>query len=177
MHRIPRTTAVATMIALAVHCCLPALATDGATIEGTVQTPCDPSKVGEVASVQIQPVDGGSATTVPVDPSNGSFALGSVTEGEYELIAIGVDGEPLSLEPMKFTVVGGLNKVFLTMRPPGCDEQEPDRGKQKPRKGKKDGLENWQITLIYFGVVGLVALALDDDDDDDDEQQASPSQP
>jgi hypothetical protein len=44
------------------------------------------------------------------------------------------------------------------------------QGKEKP--AKKDGLEDWQITLIYFGVAGAVAFALDVNED-----QPSPFRP
>jgi hypothetical protein len=197
MYWILRTTAVVTLIALVFHCSLSTLAATGATIEGTVQTPCDPSKVSEVGSVRIQPVSGGAATTVAVDPSTGKFLVSELTEGQYELIAIGADGEPLSPEPQKLLLREGSNKIILSMRPPGCVEQDSDGdgisdefdacpdsppGTEVgadgcPLKGttepvKKKVLEDWKITLIYFGVVGVVAFALGDGEDG-----ASPSRP
>ena len=189
MYWIPRTTAVLTMIAMVFHYSLPTLAAT-ATIEGTVEVPCDPSRVSEVAVVQIRPVSGGSAATVAVDSSTGTFLIEDLTEGEYELIAIDADGQPLSPEPKRLTLLEGSNPVLLSMQPPGCGEQDSDRdgvsdavdscpntppgtavgvdgcpsqGKKKP--GGKGGLKDWHITLIYFGVVGAVIVALDDDED------------
>ncbi len=168
MYSIPRTTAAVTMIALVLHGSLPALAATGATIEGTVQVPSDPSRVSEVASVRIRPVSGGAAATVTVDPSTGAFRGPGLTEGEYELVAIGTDGEPLSPEPKRLLLRNGLNRVALSMQPPGSSDPQ---GAKKPRK--KARLKNWHLTLIYVGVVAVIILALEDDDED----RASPVEP
>ena len=158
MYRISRMSAVVTMIAVVFHCSLPTLAAPEATIEGTVEVPCDPSRIGEVASVQIRPVSGGSTTTVAVDSSTGAFVSPGLAEGEYELIAIGADGKRLSPEPKRLSVHDGLNSVVLSMQPSGCGEQEKT-------PGAKGGLKQWQVTLIYLGVIGAVVFALNDDED------------
>jgi hypothetical protein len=162
MYRILRTTAVVTMIAVVFQCFLPALAATGPTLEGIVQIPCDPSRVSEVASVRMQPVSGETAATVAVDPSTGAFLSPELTEGEYELTAIGADGNPLAFEPTKVLLASGANKVVLSLEPPGCGEN-PDA---------KNGLKDWHLTLIYVGVVAAIILALDDD-----ESPGSPVQP
>jgi hypothetical protein len=183
------------MIAVVFHCSLTTLAVEEATIEGTVQVPCDPSRVSDIALVQIWTVSGELAATVEVDSSTGMFRGAGLTEGEYEVIAIGADGEPLSPKPMSLLLRAGPNTVVLSMQPPGCGEQDSDfdgvpdamdscpssppgtavgtdgcssEGERKP--GKKDGLKAWQLTLIYVGVVGVIILALYDDD----EERASP---
>ena len=173
MYWISRTTAAVTMVAVVFHCSLSTLAVTDATIEGTVAVPCDPSRVSEIASVQIRPVSGEPAATVDVDSSTGKFHSAGLTEGEYE--------------------------VIVSMQPPGCGEQDsdldgiPDTVDSCPnsppgtavgidgcpsqdgkKSGKKDGLKDWHLTLIYVGVVGAIILALDDDDR---ERQGSPSQP
>lgn len=163
MYLTSRTTAVATTIAVMVHCLLPAWAATEATIEGTLKMPCDPSRVSEVASVQVRPVSEGSPATVPVDPTTGEFRIPGLTEGEYDLVVIGSDGMPLSPEPERLVLRAGVNKVVFSLEPPGCGETEPTREK------KKDGLEDWHLTLIYFGVVGAAVIALDND-----EKRASP---
>jgi hypothetical protein len=179
------------MIAVVFHCSLSTSAATGATIEGIVEIPCDPSRVSEVASVQIRPVSGGSATAVTVDSSTGKFVVPELTEGEYELIAIDADGKPLSPEPKRLLLSNGLNTVILSMQPPGCDERDSDRDgvsdamdscpnsppgtavgtdgcplQGKQNSGQKGGLKDWHLTLIYFGVVGAIVIALDDDDED-----------
>ena len=190
MYWIPRMTAVVTMSVVVFHCSLPTLAATGATIEGTVKIPCDPSRVSEVASVQMRPLSGGSAATVAVDASTGTFLGSGLTEGEYELIAIGADGKPMSPEPKRLLLHNGSNMVVLSMQPPGCGEQDSDRDgvsdamdscpdsppgtavgtdgcplQGKNKHGEKRVLKDWHLTLIYFGVVGAVILAVNDDDD------------
>lgn len=162
---IPRTIAVVTVIALVFHGSLPTLAANGATIEGTVKILCDPARLSEVASVQIRPVSGGPATTIAVDSSTGAFLSPGLTEGEYELIVIGTDGNPMSPEPERFLLRGGVNTVVLSVQPPGCGEQDADplQGEKKP--GKKRSLKDWHLTLIYAGVVAAVVLAVSDDED------------
>ncbi len=199
MYWISRTTAVVTMVAVVFHCSLSTLAVTEATIEGTVAVPCDPSRVSEIASVQIRPVSGEPAATVDVDSSTGKFHSAGLTEGEYEVIAIGADGKPLSPKPMSLLLRAGSNTVVLSMQPPGCGEPDsdldgvPDTVDSCPdtpsgttvgtdgcpsqdgkKSGKKDGLKDWHLTLIYVGVVGAIIFALDDDDR---ERQGSPSQP
>ena len=166
MNWISRTTAVVTLVAVVFHGSLSTLAATGATIEGTVEVPCDPSRVSEVAFVLVQPVSGGSPLTVDVDPSTGKFHSPEWAEGEYELVAIGLDGLPLTPEPTRVGLQNGPNAVVLSLQPPGCDE--PAEGEKKP--GEKGGLKAWQLTLIYVGVVGVAILALYNDD----EEQASP---
>jgi hypothetical protein len=180
MHRVLRATALVTVIAMVAQLSVPALAANEVTVEGTVQIPCDPSLVSEVALIQLRPVSGGTGRTVPVDSSTGKFDIPDLTEGEYELIAIGVDGQPLSPEAKKLTLGAGSNQVVLSFDPPGCGEpvaegdEAPDaEGKKKPRR--KSGLKDWHLTLMYFGVVTAAALILYDDDDDED--QASPMAP
>jgi hypothetical protein len=195
MSWIPRTFSVFVIIAVVVHCSLPAVAANGATIQGTVKTPCDPSRASDVVSVQIRRVPGGSAATAVVDSSTGAFRLSGLTEGEYELIAIGTDGEPLSPEPKKLVLVSGLNTIVLSMQPPGCGDQDADgdgvpdaldscpdtppgeavgtdgcpvQGGKRP--GGKRGLKDWQVTLVYLGAIGAIVLALDAID----EEEASP---
>ena len=202
MYRVP-CTSVAVMLAVVLYSLAPVLAATAAAIEGTVTIRCDPSKIGEVASVQIWPVAGGATTTVPVDSTTGAFRVAEIAEGQYELVAMGVDGDPLSPEAKRFVLTTGLNKVFLSIRPPGCEEQDadgdgvadaadscpdtppgtavgtdgcPTQGGKKARK--RDPIPDWQVTLMYFGVVGVVAVVLDSDSDsDDDEAPASPMQP
>jgi hypothetical protein len=191
MYWISPTTAVVTVVALALQCSLPTLAATGATIEGTVEIPCNPSRVSEVISVQIRSVSGESASTVAVDSPDGTFRISGLEEGEYELIAIGVDGKPLSPEPKRLLVSNGLNTVVLSMQPPGCGEQDSDRDgvpdsmdscpesppgtavgddgcplEDQKKPGGKRGLKDWQITLIYVGVVGLIVLAVGTDDEE-----------
>jgi hypothetical protein len=201
MNRTPRIAATATMVALVLHGFVPGWASTGASIEGSVQIPCDPSRVAQVAVVQIRPVAGGAVTTLTVDSSTGEFATAEVPEGEYDVFAIGTDGQPLSREPKRLVLASGPNKVFLTFQPPGCGEPDSDydgvpdaadacpdspRGAEvgtdgcptpgKKGSGRKSGLEDWQMSLIYFGVVGVIAVAVANDDDDD-EDPASPTQP
>jgi hypothetical protein len=166
MRLIVRATAVATMIAMTFHGSLPALAST-ATLQGTVETPCDPSRVGDVVAVQMRPVSGGSVATAVVDPSTGKFVIADLTAGEYELLAIGADGQPLSPETKRLTLVDGPNPVVLSLQPPGCGEQVSD-GDGGKKAGGGAALETWQLTLIYVGVVGAVILALDALDDDED---------
>jgi hypothetical protein len=173
MYRISRTTAVATIVAVVFHGSLSTLAAPEATIKGTVEVPCDPSRVSEVAVVYIRPVSGGAVATVVVDSTTGKFHGAGFTEGEYEFIVIGTDGKPLSPEPTKLVLQEGLNAVVLSMQPPGCGEQEADPGQSATTPREKDGLKDWQLTLIYVGVVGGVILALSDDD----EEPASPFLP
>ena len=177
MHRTPRSTAVAASIALLIHVALPALAATGATIEGTVQIPCDPSMVGEVVLVQVRAVSGGSLTTIPVDAETGTFRSPELTEGEYELLALGADGKPLTPEPKKLLLGAGVNEILVSLRPPGCGEQVTDSagGREKKFYKNKKGLKDWQLTLIYVGVVTGIVLAVDNEADD--EESASPSQP
>lgn len=161
MNRIADTTAVVAMIVLIFHGFVPTAAQTEATIEGVVETPCDPSRRTEIASVRIRPVSGGSATTVAVDPSTGAFRSSALTASEHELTAIGVDGKPLSVEPTRLPLSEGPNRVLLSLQPPECGEQEEGGG--------KTGLKNWQLTLIYFGAIGAVILVVSDD-----EEPASP---
>jgi hypothetical protein len=154
------------MVAVVFHCSLSTLAATEATVVGTVEVPCDPSRVSEVALVHIRPVSGEAVTTVTVDSSTGKFRSPGFTAGEYEFIVIGADGKPLSPEPTRLVLVDGLNSVVLSMQPPGCGEQ----GSGPAQGEKKDGLKAWHLTLIYVGVVGAIILALHDDD----EEQASP---
>ena len=189
MNWIPRSTAVLTIFAVIFHSSFLSLAANGATIEGVVKIPCDPSRVSDVAIVQIRPVVEGAVTSVAVDPSNGTFVGSGLAEGEYELFAIGTDGKPLSPEPQKLLLKDGPNTVILSMQPPGCGEQDSDfdgvadsldscpdsprgtavgtDGCALPGKAKSGRpLKDWQVSLIYFGVVGGVILALDDDDEE-----------
>jgi hypothetical protein len=160
-----RTTAAVTMIAMVLHCSLPALAATGVRLEGTVEIACDPSRVSDVTSVQIQPVSRGAAVTVAVDPLTGKFSSPELTEGEYELTAIGADGKPLSPEPKKLLLRNGLNEVVLSMQPPGCVAQGSDGEVQSGEKPGNKDVKNWHLTLIYLGVVGAVILLLSDDED------------
>ena len=166
MNWISRTTAVATLVAVVIHGSLSPLAATGATIDGTVEVPCDPSRVSEVALVIVQPVSGGSPLTVDVDPSTGEFHSSEWKEGEYDLVAIGADGQPLTPDPTRVVLQNGRNAVVLSLQPPGCEKTA--EGEQQP--GEKGGLKAWQLSLIYVGVVGAVILALYNDD----EEQASP---
>ena len=192
MHWASRTTAVVTMVAVVFQFSLsPLAATEEARIEGTVTVPCDPSRVSGIASLVIRPVSGEPPAIAEVDPSTGEFRIAGMTEGEYEVIAIGADGTPLSPNPMSLLLIAGLNTVVLSMQPPGCGGQDsdldgvPDTSDSCPDSPpgtavgtdgcagegkKKDGLKAWQLTLIYVGVVGAVILALYNDD----EEQASP---
>lgn len=167
MIRSSRTISVLAAIALMLQLSLPAWAAPGATLEGTVKIPCDPSRLGDVASVMIRPVSGGAASTVVVDPATGGFSGSELSEGAYELVVVGVDGVPLSPEPTALSIVDGPNEVVLTLQPPGCGEpgSESARGK---------GLEDWQFTLIYVGAVGAIAALLNFDED---EAPASPFEP
>jgi hypothetical protein len=189
MYWISRTVSVVTAVALVSYCSFPALALTETTIEGTVKIPCDPSRLSDVAAVQIWSVSEGSIETVIVDSSTGAFRSSNLTEGEYKLIVIGADGKPLSPEPMTSLVREGLNTIVLTMQPPGCGEPDsdldgvPDTVDSCPdtssgtavgadgcpsqdgeKSGKKDGPKGWHLTLIYIGVVAAVILVLDDDD-------------
>lgn len=177
MHRTSRSTAMLALIALVVPGLLPALATTTATIEGTVQIPCDPSMVGEVVSVQVRPVGGGSVTTIPVDPSSGTFRSPELTEGEYELLALGADGEPLTPEPKKLLLGAGVNQILVSLRPPGCVEQgaDPAGGRKKKFYKNKKGPKDWKLTLLYVGAITAIVLAVDNEASD--EESASPSQP
>ena len=199
MYWISRTVSIVTVVALVFYCSFPALAVTETTIEGTVKIPCDPSRVSDVAAVQICAVSEGSIETVIVDPSTGAFRVSNLTEGEYKLVVIGIDGKPLSPEPMTSLIREGLNTIVLTMQPPGCGEPDSDLdgvpdtvdacpdtpsgtavgadGCPSPdgeQSGKKAGPKDWHLTLIYVGVVAAVILALDDDDV---ERPASPFQP
>jgi hypothetical protein len=194
MHWILRTTALVTATAVVFHCSLPALAQAEATIEGTVKIPCDPPRVREVTSVEIRPVSGGSATTVAVDSSTGTFRGSGLTEGEYELMAFDAEGLPLSREPKRLLLSAGTNTVVLSMEPPGCGDPDFDRdgvpdsrdacpttppgmvvgadGCLVEESAGSGGLKDWHLTLIYVGAVGVAVLLLNDDDDD--EAPASP---
>jgi hypothetical protein len=163
------------MVAMVFHGSPALLAETEATIYGTVEIPCDPSRIREVALVYIRPVSGEGMTTVVVDPSTGEFRGSGFTAGEYEFVVIGEDGQPLVPEPTKLTVAEGMNSVILTMEPPGCGEEGTDPAAGEGQPGKKQGLKDWQLTLIYVGVVGAVIFALSQDDDD--ERPASPSGP
>ena len=174
MYRIARSTAVLTMVAVVLHCSLPALAASEARIDGTVEVPCDPSRVAEVALVHIRPVSGDAVTTVLVDPTTGKFNAQGLTDGEYDFIVIGGDGEPLTPEPTRLVVHGGVNAVVLSMEPPGCGEQASEGVPAGTTPGEKKRLKDWQLSLIYVGVVGVLILAMQDDDD---ERPASPSSP
>jgi hypothetical protein len=192
MYGVSRTIAVMTTVAVVFSGSLPTLAAAEATIEGTVKVPCDPSRVSDIALVHLRPVAGGTTKTVLVDSSTGEFSESGLTEGEYEVVAIGGDGKPLSPEPMSLQLVAGTNTVVLSMQPPGCGEQDsdldgvPDAADACPDTptgtavgtdgcpstgGKKPGPKPWKLSLIYAGVVAGLILVLYDDDD---EEQASP---
>lgn len=168
MHRNSRMTTVVTLIAVAAYGLLPALAAGEVSVRGTVEIPCDPSRLGEVVSVSIRLVPDGTPVTVPVDPETGVFGAKRLTPGEYELFALDADGQPLSPEPLRLGLAEGVNAVKLELSPPGCEEQAQDEPLKK-RRNKR--LEDWQITLIYFGAIGALAIALDDED------SASPMMP
>jgi hypothetical protein len=190
MYWVPRTIAVATVLAVVFYSSVPALAAPGATITGTVEIPCDPSRVSEVVSVQIRPVPDGPVVTAAVDAPSGRFLKSGLTEGEYDFMVIGADGDPLSPEPKRLQLREGWNEVILSMQPPGCGEQDLDRdgvpdsvdscptsppgtvvGKDGCLvQGEQGGLKDWQLTLIYVGVVGAAILVLDLGD----EEPASP---
>lgn len=177
MHREFRTTALATTIAVLFQLAVPALAAN-ATLEGTVELPCDPARVGEVAVIQLRPASGGPGRTADVDSSTGKFVIPDLTEGEYTLFAIGVDGQSMSPEPKKLTLAAGSNQIVLSFEPPGCGERaeaQDIEGKKKARG--KSGLKDWHLTVMYFGVVTAIALVVYNDDDDDDEDSASPMTP
>jgi hypothetical protein len=195
-NRIPSATAIATTIALLLHVSLPALASTETTLEGTIETPCDPARVADVAFLHIRPVAGGAPDTVPVDSSTGAFVVTGLTAGEYELVALGSDGRPVSTKTASVQIQEGANRVALSMEPPGCGQPDadgdgvPDAADACPDSppgtavgtdgcaaqggtktgGREGGLADWHITLIYFGVIGAIILALDDD-----EGPASPS--
>jgi len=168
MNRVARTIALVTVIAVAFPGFPSTRAATGANLQGIVQIPCDPSRLSEVAAVRLQPASGGSATTVVVDPSTGRFVGRELAEGKYELVALGADGEPLMQESTKVSLDAGPNTVILALEPAGCGEPGQEGGGVS-----KGGLKDWQLTLIYFGVVGAVILALSDDD----EEPASPFSP
>jgi hypothetical protein len=173
MNRISRTIAVVAMVAVLFHGSVSTLAAE-TTIDGIVEVPCDPSRVSEVAFVLVRPVSGESVTTVIVDSSTGRFRESGFTPGDYDFVVIGMDGKPLVPEPTKLEVVEGLNAVVLTMQPPGCGEQGSVGAPGEEKPGEKKSLKDWQLSLIYVGVVGAIILALYDDDD---EPASSPSQP
>jgi hypothetical protein len=164
-----RKTATLALLGLVFQGLLPAMAANPATLEGTVQIPCDPSMVGDVASVYMRALSGGAITTIPVDPETGAFRSPELTEGEYEVFAMGLDGLPLTPEPKKLVLVAGANQIVVSIRPPGCDEQAADPGK-KAGKNRK-GLEDWKMTLIYAGAITAIVLAVDTDAE---EEPASP---
>lgn len=164
MQRISHMTALTTVIALVFYCSVPSLAAPGATLEGTVKTPCDPSRVSDVVALRVQPVSGGPVTTVVIDASTGAFASPELDPGEYEITSIGVDGAPLSAEPTRLTLVEGVNPIVLSLNPPGCGEPEA------PATGKKGSIKGWQASLIYLGVVAGAVVLLSNDD----EEPASP---
>jgi hypothetical protein len=146
----------------------------GATLEGFVRIPCDPSRLSEVVAVRVQPRSGDSATTLPVDPSTGRFVGQGLSEGEYELVALDSEGQPLNQKSTTLLLESGPNAVVLTLEPAGCGEPASQQGSGASgagTSGAKRSLKDWQLTLIYFGVVGAVILALNYDED---EEPASP---
>jgi hypothetical protein len=170
MNRIARSIALVTAIAVTVPGFLSTLAAAGASLDGIVQIPCDPSRLSEVAAVRLQPVAGGSATTVVVDPATGKFVAEDLAEGEYKLVAVGLEGDPMGTGSL--SVTAGDNTIILTLEPPGCvaSDAAVEGAADTPAAGGKAGLKDWQLTLIYVGAVGAVILALSDDD----EEPASP---
>lgn len=176
MHGTRRAAATLAVLAMVVQGLLPALAAEAATIKGTVQIPCDPSMVAEVVSVYVMPEAGGSVTMIPVDPSTGEFVSTDLVEGTYELLPLGADGQPLVPEAKELVLVAGANEIIVSIEPPGCGEQVADpageQGTQPPKT--KKGLKDWQLSLIYVGVVIAIVLAVDTDSDDD---PVSPTQP
>jgi hypothetical protein len=164
MIRSSRATAILATIALVFQLSLPAWAAPGTTLEGTVQIPCDPSRLDEVASVLIRPVSGGADAIAAVDPATGEFSAADLTAGVYELVVIGTDGVPLSPEPTNLAIVEGPNQVALNLQPPGCGEQDAESVQGK-------GLKDWHVALIYFGGLGALAALLTVDSE---ESPASP---
>jgi hypothetical protein len=168
-----RTIALVTVIVMALSGLPATWAETGATLEGFVRIPCDPSRLSEVAAVRVQPASGGSATTVDVDPSTGRFVAQGLTEGTYELIALDAEGQPLNQKSTTLVLETGPNPVVLNLEPAGCGQASPqgDGTSGAGAAGGQRSLKDWQLTLIYFGVVGVVILALSDDED---EEPASP---
>lgn len=169
-----RTTATLALLGLLIQGLLPAMAAEPATLEGTVQIPCDPSKVADIASVYLRARSGGAITTLPVDPETGAFRGTELTEGEYEVFTLGIDGLPMTPEPKPLALVAGPNQIVVSIEPPGCGEQaaDPDGDPAKKAGKNKKGLEDWKITAIYAGVIGAIVLAVDTDTDE--EPPASP---
>ncbi|MBT8403563.1 MAG: hypothetical protein KJP18_06880 [Gemmatimonadetes bacterium] len=167
MIRSSRATAVLATIALVFQLSLPAWGAPGTTLEGTVRIPCDPSRLGEVASVLIRPASGGADVISAVDPATGGFSGADMTAGVYELVVIGTDGVPLSPEPTNLAIVEGPNEVVLNLQPPGCGEQGSESAQGK-------GLKDWHVALIYFGALGALAALLTVDSE---EGSASPFEP
>lgn len=183
MHWIPRKTAIVIMIAVGFQAPVSAMAATGATIEGTIEIPCDPSRVKEVASIRITPVSGGESVTVPADPSTGVFVAPGLSEGAYDLQALGTEGLSLSPGPTRVLARSGLNTLLVSMRPPGCGGLDTDRngvlnaGAGGSRQaGNTVGLKMWQNMLIVAGFLA-VAVVAHENRDDADGVVVSPFQP
>lgn len=176
MHGTRRAAAALAVLAMVFQGLLPALAAESATVKGTVQIPCDPSMVAEVISIYVKPESGGSVTMIPVDPSTGEFLGTELVEGTYELLPLGADGQPLVPEPKQLVLAAGDNEIVVSIEPPGCGEQAADpAGEQDTKLPKtKKGLKDWQLSLIYVGVVIAIVLAVDTNADD---EPVSPSVP
>lgn len=160
-----RTNALVTALAVLLQGSIASFAADGATLEGRVEVPCDPSRVSEVAAVRIRPAEGGAPITVPVYGESGDFLGAGMSAGEYVLDAIDADGNALTPEPKRLVLQEGANQVVLSFEPPGCDETAGD-AKPGPPQGRRGGFPEWKLSLIYVGAVGALALALDDRGDE-----------